>query len=140
MNPFEIYPQHPNAHPERPWWRAGSGWHRRDGARVWFEDGRSLVGPGPGWWSQAEEADFIQHADCDAALSYVDAAHPLPAPPPLCGQVWVLPNGEHGLVTSVVGGLVTLGATSYPEELWPPGGAVLVAGPGSPWAPAGWRP
>lgn len=62
-----------------------------------------------------------------------------PDPPsPKCGQVWAWPDGTERLVTSILrradgARVARFGRKVYP---WPPAGAVLVAGPGAPWAPS----
>lgn len=94
-------------------------------------------------------------------LAAIDREHPLGPPEPRCGQVWVFPEPdgsrfEH-LVTSVqawadgrtwgvqLGGrwqvfgegvneLTETGEGNAWRASWPPPGAVLVAGPQSPWA------
>lgn len=120
MNEWHGYPQHPDAHPERPWWRrmsSGLGWER--------VDNRALTRD-------------------NQALPVMDAMNPMSAPPPRCGQVWVWDgNGEYrtiadGTEAMVVG--VQMGRpvwpASHPNQAgWPPSGAVLVAGPFSPWQP-----
>ncbi len=69
-----------------------------------------------------------------------------PAPEPRCGQVWVwhqsdiarmvLQTGpEHRIWFGWAGD--TEWTMARHMEHWPPPGAVLVAGPGSPWAPMG---
>lgn len=72
----------------------------------------------------------------DQLLAY-DREHPMPAPAPKCGQVWVWPpeGGVDRMVTDVVrrSGAAKMDGDWWTE--WPPIGAVLVAGPGAPWAP-----
>jgi hypothetical protein len=77
-----------------------------------------------------------------------DKEHPLLPPPPMCGQVWVL-DADGNLIRQVVsvtacqgGHAVYFGGTTYMWDpgfnglsQWPPRGATLVAGPGSPWSP-----
>lgn len=167
MNPFARYPQHPDAHPVRPWWRYvhGAGYTRVDGKATAVET--------IGGWITHEAADIgvspLFHHETEAMDAY-DAAHPLPCPEPACGQVWAWDDRFAATVQAV-----DLTGTADPESLgrpgvvwpctvpvsgtefgrysacwtpalnWPPalGGrcdAVLVSGPGAPWAPAGWTP
>lgn len=135
------YPQHPDAHPERPWWRVfdmrlnSSGqeiaWRRTDGMLATMLE--------------------VESAIIDV-LAIKDAEHPLPAPPPLCGQVWVDPRTEkHFMVQAVSAGVAILQVPNlthgmwelvtvwvYPEH-WPIKHVVLVAGPGAPWAPPNYK-
>jgi hypothetical protein len=142
MTMWNGYEQHPDAHPERPWWRrqrsppgcriAPLGWVRTDGAwsyrPTWNPDTGNLP-------TKADEAR------ADAGLAVYDAAHPLPAPPPKCGQVWKMDTDEAVIVGRRPGldfdGLVCVRwgwATQDDLVPWPPEGAVLVAGPHSPWS------
>ena len=155
LNPFTLYPQAPDAHPERPWWCGPDdcGYFRRtDGAWLkakggWFKgsDGgayaelRTPISP------KAQAAD-----DDDSAafpgLAAFDTTNPLPCPPPLIKQVWVwVDSGEQWMVQGIADFPWTLvlrdGRAEVVEfESWPSPGAVLIAGPGAPWAPPGWRP
>lgn len=120
-----------------------SGWRTRcDGQRVlqvdskkWmifdsWENGtallpkvRALVDPRkPEGWDTPEEA-----------MVYADHVRPLPAPPPLCGQVWEWPDGEQHMVGRVhaTSGATMANGPYYATHDWPPEGAILVAGPGS---------
>jgi hypothetical protein len=82
-------------------------------------------------------------ATAEEAMAYVDEHRPLPAPPPMVGQVWAWEDGEQHLVgrTTAVGGLVFLtNGSLFTRADWPPAGAFLVAGPtlwgrDVPWAP-----
>lgn len=148
------YPQHPDAHPERPWWRlSGEGLTRSDGVELspltrWVGGDDYEVS----WWAQPMGTVVrTTVGDCDQqhgladllgdALAAYDAAHPLPAPLPLCGQVWAFGDGHVSMVTDVHDGVVTWGdgAETYDWACLVSGrGApVLVAGPCSPWAPMG---
>ena len=115
MSEWHGYEQHKDAHPERPWWREVTAmtqyWVRTDGLTT----------------------------TSAASLEAYDRCKPLPPPPPKCGQVWVDlkyktqsmccgvgPDGAAGWFPDAGGG------TRPPT--WPPPGAVLVAGPHSPWA------
>lgn len=147
------YPQHPDAHPERPWWRAvaASGftqdvWPCRYPFRAMRSDG--LAGP---------EFHAAKHDTADQpvspwaargisvdALVAIDAEHPLPAPPPKCGQVWrwLDADGVPRDASMVIDIEYTealfasgLRCDGNDPRHWPPPGAVLVAGPHSPWSP-----
>ena len=71
MSDYHGYPQHEDAHPEMPWWRWGTWTDRKGDAR-----------------EQLVRVDGHE-ADNAAEAAHIDATHPLPAPPPKCGQVWV---------------------------------------------------
>lgn len=121
-------------HPERPWWARHVQqwshwpvsppvptvwrWVRSDGLEV-----------GPVFASRAEQAE--------AQLAQLDRDEPLPPPPPMCGQVWMVNKG----FAQVVGVVEGEPLWPYPWLLdtgqWPPPGGVLVAGYGAPWAPMG---
>jgi len=142
------YPQHPDAHPSRPWWRhvtceAACHWRRVDGHR------------GSPFNPERETAST------DAELAAYDRDHPLPHPEPLCGQVLLTPSGGTATIIAVSpdGAWLALslfregtGGTAWRREYvhppcdpfatvtvhrnivedWP-----RVYGPGSPWAPQG---
>ena len=158
----------PDCHPERPWWslcvvdgepvqtsfpaRYVMQWRRADGktVRVGYQSAN------PDW-----RTTVFQH---EAGIAAVDAAHPLPAPPPLPGQVWATPRPGYGdgwgyhLVTVAapfvgdswlvhLGGdgsvaqTYRMGEATPDASAWPPPGAILVAGPtlwgrDVPWSPA----
>lgn len=133
MSLWNGYDQHPDAHEERPWWRllrrevlmsgdVDEDWERSDGG---------LCGA----------VDCPNEHERTAMLARYDAAHPLPAPEPRCGQVWVWSDASpwRGLemtVVAVTGAGVFFGGRADPwAGSWPPPSAVLVAGPGAPWAP-----
>ena len=99
--------------------------------------------PGLDW-----QARTITYGDGDRSVRYAiaayDAEHPLPPPPPRCGQVWVWPGGvaEQVLQVDPDGTAHTLAgeyraAPNKAQVRWPPPGAVLVSGPSAPWAPMG---
>lgn len=160
MTEFHGYPQHIDAHGTRPWWRRLTRNGRRD-PYTWArpDGGRVTRQPGPGYWASRHvlwhvdtgmhDGDVLATGITDEALAAYDAAYPLPAPPPLCGQVWVWSDNRQALLTEVyrtaAGLRVDLGEyAAWPEGVpdeghfhvaWPPPGAVLVAGPGAPWAP-----
>lgn len=122
----------PDAHVERPWWRLGTqAWVRADGAEV----GTYTIGEGR-FYRRTQEA-------VNAALAEHDAAHPLPAPGPMPGQVWVYPDGREEMIPTIFGvygqdgreRATLLGGHPGPKfngESWPPPGAILIAGP-TPW-------
>lgn len=123
------YPQHPDSHPERPWWRRGMVREHR----------RSSTGAG----SVSTTLDVMGFVRSDgrtsvdeAGMRQVDADEPLPPPPPLVGQVWRQPDGTEVMVAlHNPGNRDWFGPGPPPWEEWPPPGAVLVAGPLAPWAP-----
>lgn len=137
MTLWHGYPQHPDAHPERPWWRrVGVSLVRVDDLAVERQPSCTHTGaPAVAPWADSviiELGDWTAStgescADLDELLARVDAAHPLPPPPPLVAQVWFWPDTErHEMVA----------ALHEPDPgRWPPRGAVLVYGPLSPWAP-----
>ena len=145
---------------------AGRWWWRRDGwdvmvhkdAAGWAvfrrdDDGRATEPP--------LAASSTTH---NGALEAFDRENPLPPPPPQCGQVWVheepdAPAGPRTVHMTISGVDMQAGVVravrfswvggdycgrfrpSWSEDGetvtgWPPG-AVLVYGPGSPWAPMG---
>lgn len=155
MITFHGYPQHPDAYPERPWWRLDrspiDGW---EVSPRWAREGAPYVQAVLEFGASHPPADVL--ADIDRTDHY----SPMPAPRPMCGQVWVWPHASGGerqaMVTSVRpgswdGGKVTgllvemFGVSSYYVSLdpetgatnWPMLYAVLVAGPGAPWTPFG---
>ena len=104
MTTYHGYPQHPDSHPERPWWRlveheGEESWVRTDGevmARVrhkrvgdWYETGWKV-------WTGRQDLTVEKTADCDVpavdVMALYDRRNPLQPPPPLCGQVWVDPR------------------------------------------------
>lgn len=130
----------PGSVPERPWWRENEA----------FEHVR--IGGGPFVRGGIVYAGVVVCAGGALleTLTRLDAEHPLPAPPPMAGQVWCDrgPGGEAVQFTihAVIGGqpVVVVDDTGPTPVAWPPAGAVLVAGPTPwgrdvPWAPAGWK-
>jgi hypothetical protein len=130
MSNWHGYPQHPDAHPERPWWRPISSmrWRRTDG-RI----SRAVCWPDA---LDEDEAEVVHAQDVCDELARLDTAHPLPPPEPRCGQVWVLPDvATHCTVIGVQDGAgYYVDPRGVHRMPWPPPGAVLVAGPGAPWA------
>lgn len=119
MGEFFGYGQHSDSHPMRPWWR----FDRKEG-----------------WWRRSD-GDVCG----ELAIEAWDRENPLPCPPPRCGEVWVWPEdassqqhnelGSHALITNIDEDGVYAGmeCVAFGVNDWPPPGAVLVAGPGSPW-------
>lgn len=156
---YHGYPQHPDAHPERPWWR--KLWQRRGNGSL-----EHIA------WQRIRDRATVSVLEVRQArfdvLAHHDLEHPLPAPPPLCGQVWVDldevgPVG--GMTITAVGPYVAVAqmsacyvgilfrrgivrhqgfrhAEDAPEHVraefreveWPPSNCVLVAGSFSPWS------
>ena len=144
------YDQEENSHPVRPWWRfnaATSSFGMRgklsEFGRMVRKDGRQ--GPECFWSryrgpSRAEMLEAIT-----GHLVNIDKGSPLPDPKPLALQVWlwpasgctrvvlaIEPNGA--VVFSSLGPVGPL-LNAHGQAVFPPRPAVLVAGPGSPWAP-----
>lgn len=74
----------------------------------------------------------------DLATTNYDTEHPLPAPPPRCGQVWWSNAEERAfLLTSTNGTESDYVFIDIETYGWPPfaGDCILVHGPGAPWAP-----
>jgi hypothetical protein len=148
------YPQHPDAHPERPWWRLhkSTPWVRSDDWTVARRSDPESVLPGAVSRSWTPAGEPGPSAPTEELLALIDRMHPLPVPEPRCLQVWVLPSTGYSFTITGVAplgdglwhvvngfdgrqGLVSIGSLPA-EERWPPPSAVLVAGPGAPWAPA----
>ena len=144
INEWHGYPQHPDAHPERPWWRREFQDSRIPECREWaWIRTDSRRGP----------SDMMRGAMLRDALDRIDKENPLPAPEPRCGQVWLCVDPSlPSPVEDMVVGIERMGATSLvrwgtrvastgvydpQNKTWPTPNAVLVAGPGSPWAPMG---
>jgi hypothetical protein len=127
------FEQHPEAHPERPWWRQEQIPH---GGLAIFRrlDGEAVKGvrfSGHPYGERTRE-------QVDNDIAEFDRKHPLPAPQAKCGQIWFWPEtGEQKIVIDVDPRVqISLGTSLFlrPTQ-WPPLDAVLVAGPDSPWAP-----
>jgi len=129
-------------------------WPDRDRPLGWcFKDGDKWMAPG------GTPAPVVEDA-----MALFDREHPLPCPPPMVGQVWSTTwYGEQLVVrASKAGALMhteqTIGYSDalgndvctgvrvdfLNSEQWPPSGAVLIRGPGAPWAdttsPLPWEP
>lgn len=117
MSDWHGYPQHPSAHPDRPWWRKKP----------------------EGYWLRIDGEQSVYGRKPESAMATLDHEHPLPPPEPRCGQVWRFREGHQAMVAYVRpdGSCAFAGAGEAfaAKEPWPYPGAVLVAGPGSPWAP-----
>jgi hypothetical protein len=165
----------PDRHPTRPWWGKQRGYlcesKRTDGWVVGFDqDAPAWIATPPQGEQPAYrvpvtpgEAEAVIYAPHDALLATVDADHPLPTPPPRCGQVWMWPKTgsestiiavEHGSGTDIRTGERSTWATpifagivvrlagwydiddgDWRSRQWPPPEGILLAGPGSPWSP-----
>ena len=152
MNPFEPWlptyarDQSSGPMPARPWWRISAATIGASGVTYPLtrcdagplSSGRLRVSvPPPG--EDVEDVDAYIFGHVTAAVDAYDDAHPMPVPPPMCGQVWVRPD-ETCMVTGTNAGAYQFGGVTLPLSFWPPPNAVLVAGPFSPWVPKGWRP
>jgi hypothetical protein len=124
MSEWHGYEQGEARHPDRPWWRWVAYEDRKGDERDMLVriDGREAAAMAVSVLEIAEE---------------IDREHPLPVPPPKCGQVWVRGHVESMLVARSEHVLWWGDGDSAPVKEWPPAGAVLVAGPGAPWAPMG---
>jgi hypothetical protein len=145
----------PEAHPERPWWCAvhstimsGSlvRWRRSDGRETDYYKV-------PVTWGTHDDPALFFLDTPRAELARIDAAHPLPAPPPMPAQVWAYPDGAEVCLIGVdvppemppdAWGRARFSPCMWHEkgnDVWPPPGAILVAGPTPwgrdiPWSPA----
>lgn len=144
--PADLYPTWgamwgPEVHPQRPWWRI----HRSEIDRMgqWIQDIPPSFVPvdGHGVATYWERVDGLHAADLEAG----DHEHPLPAPPPMPGQVWVFESqAEMILYVQVLkpGAFTVLWAGDKAVSLtWPPTDGILVSGPtiwgrDIPWSPA----
>lgn len=128
MSDWHGYPQPEDRHPERPWWRRGAhgAWTRTGGHTV-------------GTKHPTQRGFYRPPAEVLADIDDVDRRDPIPAPPILCGQVWLdLRSRVAFQVTGVGPSMIVLGGRVYaePEPLTL---YLLVAGPGAPWAPLPFR-
>lgn len=139
----------PDAHPERPWWRRTNlSVVRCDGAfpadAISVEYDRAEP-----WWAWDGIESYTDF------MARIDREHPLPAPPPLPGQVWAWSETEMAMIVYLQAGLWYWSVTPVPVQkaatealhrrqlpfrltpevqdyAWPPPGGILVAGP-TPW-------
>ena len=142
MADWHGYPQRGWVDPERPWWNTGDvrEWRRNDGlviSRDRFDPPLSHI------ISIGSDEPF------EIAAARADAERPVPPPPPRCGQVWALPGKTAEMVVSEVpphfptammvsAVIAGVDGVEVPlDDTWPPPDAMLVAGPGAPWAPMG---
>lgn len=111
-----------------PWWSYGGSYGTNPKTRQ-FE---------PGAYYRRKDHVSLWVANTDNAgevLAAYDRENPLPVPGPACGQVWRLDNG-----TEIMVGVYNpeekhwMGPSGPPWDVWPPHSAVLIAGPGAPWA------
>lgn len=161
MTDWHGYPLESDRHPARPWWRGGRDPHL---AAIWWirADGSSLarMTEAVAERRRVESEHFLREGETEAdALARIDRTHPLPAPEPKVGQVWVWATGEQGAIVGVRPDIPVIGqrrtvtaifgcpivpmlpdgmghTDQVSSERWPPEGAVLVAGPLAPWGPA----
>jgi hypothetical protein len=140
MNLWHGHEQHPDAWTDRPWWR-GSGltFLRSDGIQLFLEAYTE--------WPYNRNLDprgVVHEGErLDQAMERIDREHPLPVPPPQCGQVWFWPeqNRASQVISVFPENDKTIASMAYRTdgpwdgESWPPTGAVLVAGPSAPWSP-----
>lgn len=171
MKPIELDPQRfpppSGVHPTRWWWRtAWPAWVRTDGYAVGVRaDSAAFWSPPPscglGEVRVLDGAPMpakgdAEHPGLECTLAWVDAAYPLPAPPPRVGQVWtdgrvesmvthVQPGSwtDDGAVVTGWQAMMATGRCLYTDGVgdraFPPRGAVLISGPGAPWSPVGVR-
>jgi len=156
MTTWHGYEQDDNAHERFPWWASvGSfAWERCDGRAIRPHPlGWSVTGPHDALYPDGgpcrydfERCAYTGPSQPVDIIEMIDREHPLPPPEPRCGQVWKVPGTPAAMVASerypwfaswmpayalVASGLAT---GTVIEDTWPPPGAVLVAGPGAPWA------
>lgn len=135
-------------HPDRPWWailstkaRTAAGqfvtWRRVDG----LTKSAPWTPVTEAWGSSEQLQAAIMLAAVAAtgdALTRIDREHPLPAPPPMPGQVWVR-EGDEVQVPSLVPSQKSPWIVTWPlvvqgVEVDPAKGWILVYGP-APWGP-----
>jgi hypothetical protein len=142
--------------PERPWWICGNPSGRTVGRRsdgvyvaVRYNEWGSRWVRGRDGSKQEDDIPIDPSATTMEAMAWVDEHHPLPAPPPIPGQVWsnttiqkmvAAVEGVCVLWSNDAGGNYDGAAYRTRDGVWPPKyGYVLVHGPYSPWAPVGWK-
>lgn len=143
----QLYPRPAKTVAARPWWHIDTGdcaSHRSIIRRVdgWMLDSKPTdMAAGRRVWAGTSDgcvkrAWFHETTDLAVAMAALDREHPLPCPPPRCGQVWhFLGNGCTYILTTVSsGGVYGFGVSN--EFSWPPPNALLLHDPfGHPWAP-----
>ncbi len=108
-------------HPERPWWTERGSVDGVPAEQCWIRSDGHPTSSG---------MDGIIMADRD---------YPLHPPPPAVGQVWAIGAVERPIVrVEKIPGGWNVAFVDLEIPSWPPPGAALVAGTGSPWAPPGW--
>lgn len=134
-----------DCYPERPWWvRTGGTFTRADGIGIYSQWTLENRGGDPrGLWDGKEPYED--------AMARIDAAHPLPAPPPMPGQVWCWAYDVCGepakapyesIVTHVsFNEFVRFDTDMTMMKHWPQPNTILVYGPSQyganiPWSPA----
>jgi hypothetical protein len=147
----------PGHHPERPWWALlSTKTATAAGAFVTWRrcDGHTLSAPWhpvTEWWGSPEQLRGAIMLAATAAtgdeLARIDREHPLPPPPPMPGQVWIVGDDEVvigadtgkliGVYAEPRHGAPLIGPPREPGKRfngtpWPIPGAILVCGPG-PW-------
>lgn len=147
--------------PQRPWWRPHAdgpvvggimrSWRRDDGV---FLDAMERP-PGeatvpPQFTLPSGDTVVVPEAHRGRfpldAIAWFDTAEPMAPPAPAVGQVWTAPNQERAVIATYNGRAImpqvqvqmgnVVGFPLGMEPEWPPRGAWLRAGPGSPWSPA----
>jgi len=162
--PWESYLTKGSRHPRRPWWQfvgmapatpeemEDPEWMHHLEEQWVRVDGHAVL------W------DGSSKGNVDEALESYDREKPMDAPLPAIGQVWrVQPAGERTAIEKPVtlvredAEMVCCRLGEHDDPLrpsrtwhcteprdgfgpWPPEHAILVAGPGVPWAPADWKP
>lgn len=133
------YEQHPDAHPDRPWW------HRTtcviSGTAGWERSPDRYFAADPAEMDECVHSYEDLVAETTPELGRIDREHTLPCPPPRCGQVWVWPkSGRASMIFAIeppndveCKASCVFWREEWDSISWPPPRAVLVAGPGSPW-------
>lgn len=128
------YDQAVNAHPERPWWRSRV-------TQIVVNAKRNITAPRLEWVHPQGHIVYRggpEDPTVEEDMATVDAMFPLPPPPPMAGQVWVVPSRDGADSPPLKSWVVT--DTGQWQGMWPPFGQVLVAGPGAPWMNLGKSP
>lgn len=153
---------HKDCIPRRPWWRVSEIGNVVDGdARVWRRDDGVVLLPEQQGSDGAitrppqvilPSGDRVPVPDGPrekiplGAIGWFDTAEPMGPPAPAVGQVWTAPNQERAVIATYNGRAImpqvqvqmgnVVGFPLNVEPEWPPRGAWLRAGPGSPWSPS----